>query len=1106
MRLYSMNCTTYLLTNRRVNLLLATLALSGFGAAHAQTPETTTKPVAPVALDPFTVNAETDVGFVAASSLAGGRIATPLKDTPVAYSVITAEFLEAFNLTDVASATEWSVNSTVIDGDGTNRGLGSSVDNGALRTRGVASGIPTRNFFPFLVSTDSYALDRVDFGRGPNAVLFGAGGVGGTVNSVTKQANTSKDFQNARIQLGSYNRYRFTADVNRALNAKFALRTNVVWDQSDTWRDNEWKDRYGVHLSSTYKPTPRLTLRAEGEYSRSRELKGTTSPRDFISAWDGLTTFATIPTVLPTNVQLAAAGLTRLGMRWVRNDFFGGTVQNFEGRYITKGAAQSGTANLTNQINGVPIRTPGFTINNQSLVDGDFGVPADRLARVYANSTFKPLTREFTSAWTNHRPSFTEIGKDVALTANYKLGEHLFLELAGDVNQGDIDSDLSLSRRGGQDIYIDINSQLPSGAANPYFRHAYTEQMAYRTIRTNDMENLRAQALYSHDTRIGKLQFSGMAGVTEHRTVSRGLSILLPLKSRTPDARSWVDGGTLNEYALFTRVYMDQPNRDYTPSTAPVNLVNPITGINETVTPAWMYDTAREDNNRNSLRKYKFLQAAGNLDLFKNRLVLIGAFRRDFTTIADKRVVAPGDMPAGWDGTTLKFREDAPADYYALKYFPKDAAGKITGPETTADVRPRANINGANLRQPQYAGDRFRDDYDSPALSRNINTFTVGAVGNVTRWLGVYANVAETFSLTAPSQKPDGTLVPPTSSQGKDYGIRVTLPNGRMSLSIGHFNSYQAGTAVTSPANFVSSYNAISDAPVVGDLSAVGRNIRNVARFPTNVYSTATTETDGYEFELTANFTKSWRMILNAGYNKAYASDQYPDIIAYFKTQDAVSRQILADAGIIINANNDASINPALNDPTLINQTRVQAAVNGWNVLTDTVIPNTTGLVPQEIAGTSRIVSNIATDYRFQSGPLRGLRVGAGINYRSGQVAGYRGSDTIVDPNNPALAIDDPSVSAATSVYAPSYYKGVASLSYTFKLKKGRSVQLDFNVDNLFNRREPIYGNAGGTIGTNATSLRPRNGDITSLARITVPTNFSYLVPRNYTLSAKLTF
>ena len=36
-------------------------------------------------LTPFTVDARRDLGFVAASALAGGRLAVDLKDTPVAY-------------------------------------------------------------------------------------------------------------------------------------------------------------------------------------------------------------------------------------------------------------------------------------------------------------------------------------------------------------------------------------------------------------------------------------------------------------------------------------------------------------------------------------------------------------------------------------------------------------------------------------------------------------------------------------------------------------------------------------------------------------------------------------------------------------------------------------------------------------------------------------------------------------------------------------------------------------------------------------------------------------------------------------------------------------
>ena len=285
-----------------------------------------------ITLTPFNVSAEKDVGFVAASSLAGGRIATALKDTPVAYSVVTAEFLEAFNLNDVAEATQWSVNSTVVDADGTNRAFGTSVGNGGLRTRGVSTGLPTRNFFPYITTADSYNLDRVDYGRGPNAVLYGAGGVGGTVNSVTKQADTTKSFQSARVQLGSFERYRFTADVNQALNSQFAVRANVVWDQANTWRDNEWKDRYGAHLAATFKATSRLSFRAEAEYGKSRELRGTTSLRDRISAWDGRTTFASVPTTLPTNAEIAAV-CQEAGMHAVRKNRYVVLAKDFEKGY-----------------------------------------------------------------------------------------------------------------------------------------------------------------------------------------------------------------------------------------------------------------------------------------------------------------------------------------------------------------------------------------------------------------------------------------------------------------------------------------------------------------------------------------------------------------------------------------------------------------------------------------------------------------------------------------------------------------------------------------------------------------------------------------------------
>ena len=76
-------------------LITATAYLAFSVSVIAQTAAVPTRAAASdpqentVKLDPFSVSADSDVGFVAASSLAGGRMATALKDTPVAYSVIT---------------------------------------------------------------------------------------------------------------------------------------------------------------------------------------------------------------------------------------------------------------------------------------------------------------------------------------------------------------------------------------------------------------------------------------------------------------------------------------------------------------------------------------------------------------------------------------------------------------------------------------------------------------------------------------------------------------------------------------------------------------------------------------------------------------------------------------------------------------------------------------------------------------------------------------------------------------------------------------------------------------------------------------------------------
>src|SRR5205823_2817836 len=183
---------------------------------------------------------------------------------------------------------------------------------------------------------------------------------------------------------------------------------------------------------------------------------------------------------------------------------------------------------------------------------------------------------------------------------------------------------------------------------------------------------------------------------------------------------------------------------------------------------------------------------------------------------------------------------------------------------------------------------------------------------------------------------------------------------------------------VNAPTNFINNYNAIYSAPAVGDLSPSGANVRNVGLLPTVVRDTQTQQSHGLEFEITANLARGWRLLANAAMTRAWQSNTYPDSVAYSAKQDAVARQILADAGVLISSANVATINPALNDPTKINVAAVTSAVNAWNSLQTAVFPNmVTGR--QKLAGATEQTANLGTDYTFQEGAFRGFSEGIGL-------------------------------------------------------------------------------------------------------------------------------
>jgi hypothetical protein len=684
------------------------------------------------------------------------------------------------------------------------------------------------------------------------------------------------------------------------------------------------------------------------------------------------------------------------------------------------------------------------------------------------------VSRSWTRGTSSH-PNGKERGKDLSVYFTWRPFSGFFAELSGDANQVERFNEYVIT--GGMfNTQMDINRLKADGTPNPYFLHGYGENSPFTFIRNPGYRSMNLQLAYVKDTRWGKLQAGVMSGIQNLLQKNRQYFFVLPLHEGVipgADPRSFFETGDQNIQSVYTRQYSDLRGKVpfLHPSETPLTIYDPTRGTRASLTPRWRDTPNRPSGFVDDLSKnYKFIQAVVNLNLFKNHLVIIGAARRDLTLLRDKTFKFSYDMPACWDGSYIVYRPDAPADYWQLMYTPKDATGRETGTPIPAVSRPRATVNGVQVATAQYANDKFQDDFSSPDITSAVNTRTIGAVVNITNWLGLYANDSTTFDLNSGSLDVNQQLIPPTSSQSYDAGVRFTLPNGKLSMSLGWYRAYQKGQTYNIGFNLRQNIGNISDAPVVGDLSEGGRNNRGLGRFSgLNVFSTVTSETKGYEVEMTANLTRNWRMILNAGKNDPMQKDVMPDLPAWIADKDAQLRLIIADAGGVINAQNQASINPALNDPTKINVLRVQTSLDAWNDYQINTIPGilATNKLASRQNGGPEFTANIATDYRFTRGWLNGLRAGLAINYRGRQILGARTADTIVNPNNPATAIPDPTNSATNYLTAGGYGKGTANFSYTYRLKENsarvapKTIQFDLAIDNLFDRSSPVIETSG---------------------------------------------
>lgn len=1047
--------------------MAASLETGSIFAQTAAPAQTQTKKDSIVILSPFEVRADQDKGFVASSSLAGGRLAGELKDTPVAYSVLTRDFIDALQLTDLTEMVKWAPNSYDLADNNQTYDTGGSI---RIASRGVASNSPQRNFFPVYYNFDSYNLDRLDLARGPNAILFGTSGVGGTANSVTKRARTDRQFSELRFSYGPTDSQRVTLDHNQPVGDRFALRLNALYNDRQGWRDGDMERRKGATLAATWKLFKNTEIRAEAERGRSEKAVTTTNFDDNVSGWDGKSTFNA-----PIKAAMNPQGISRQGARMAVFTPSGpeNTLVNYEGWAVTQG----GNASAAVPAGGTVVVGTTANITNNSI-NSQLNLPSNLYDLLVANSHFRIPDR--TASTFAAGPNFTVDHENYTLAVTQQIGERFFVEVAGNYSKETTDGDIGISRSFTK-VYLDVNSVLPDGVTpNPNFLEPYAQGPSYPYFQTREGKNARAALGYVlNGTRWGDFSFNVISGITDSTYDRNAYRYMLKTHA---DPRQWPS------YApVYFRYYLNTDTDRPMPTPDSWTYIDPISKTTKTVEAGNVRDYTNTSFNQLNETNYKYIQAAASAKLFKGRLNLLAAARRDSYKTHQESIVAQFDNPVDWDGVTRYIKPAAPADWATLSYRERDVSGNPIGAEIPAGTRPRL---ADKTRDPRYASDRFQDDYSPPDIKDSVTTYTAGAVVHVTRNVSVFANYAESFAPPSVALKIDGSIFQPVAADGWDTGLRFTFKDGGIVVNVSRYEGNESNRSISS-SPMQQNFNAIIQANALNDLTAGGLNSRGLLPLPLGYVDSAEVRTSGWELEITANLTPNWRLLLNGALPEAYQTNPNKESLAYFTANKEVLRQIVMDAGGSFNgdvATFTATIPPGQSP------TEGPNAVNAWNnnIAAFASIANN-----QKVNRLTEAMGNLYTDYRFSSGPLKNLRIGGGINYRGRQVIGTKGANTIADPANPKVAIDDPSVGALDYVYMKSYVTGTLSFDYTYRINKKYTVGLNLKIDNLFDYDDPIYVN---------TVMRPIGGDLTNPGRVATPNRFSWIAPRSYTLTATLKF
>jgi outer membrane receptor protein involved in Fe transport len=598
-----------------IRACLAFLALGAPSFAQTVTPAPASARAGEevVELPTFSVQAEKDEGYIAADTISGSRLSTNLIKTPSDVTTLTAEFIKDLGAFDTREVLRWLTSAHPVDPVPTDpRDFGGNVN-----FRGLPSGGNTRNYFPYIITVKDYLVERVEGWRGPNAILYGTGPLGGSVNILTKQPRYNRNEGTFDFRMDTADTLRLAIDDNRKISRTAAIRLNGITQKRRTFIKGYVDDLDAVDAAVAVRPWRRASIRVEGEIGKQVNSMGYGAVMDRSSLWDGVTTASGAVASLP-----AGSGLTRLGNSYLIASNAWEGVLSFQNYPRTDGT------NLSVANAGAPGLPDGAGAKFPVLPRREFWLapPQVRLKNNYYAVQ-----------------AFFEQQFDWGLVAEFAAST------ARVIREGPTYNWMS--------TYIDVVDTLPNGEPNTNgFKRYYSEVTLnndYRTLNSNNTVRLAA----AYPFRIGRAEQT--ISVVAQRNTERFVPVVkLYGRDNNPEVPNLRD--PVNRYQY--RMYWDQPAS----FTAPLD------------SNGYHFSEVLERDTYQS-SSMDSLQANFIGEYFRRRLTIIGGFRYDdyscFITDIGSETSDRDTRGNPVNYTTQRFGAKVRTGSAGLTWFPVDPVG-----------------------------------------------------------------------------------------------------------------------------------------------------------------------------------------------------------------------------------------------------------------------------------------------------------------------------------------------------------------------------------------------------------------------------------------------